>query len=376
MSNRNFDSRVIIQRLQQQNYARNLYKNNVNGQGLINNPQNSDGNSSRLTTFVPGAQTEYFRGLIGAGETVSLGGTFGISSIPISTVTPAPPVINLVTPAPPVINSVTPGSGNGELIVDFTPSTFNGGSPIITYWYTVGQVYVSIGIPLTNTFTITTTDGTTPLSNGTEYTVKMGAENIKGQSSDSNSLSATTNIVQPATQQLLINPEFTDIVSNGANGWTSTRGWDAWQYAAGNKPTAIVSMPIRAGVYPISTSTGFIIFTYVQATISQIVSITSLSGYNTITGVLNIVNVSNNATDKFTFQIQYKDNTGTVIYTSTTGNINAPSTWTDFTLTLTRNSFPNFDLIKSITVSINAVDSGFWAGQYGPAMDYCRLTIS
>lgn len=39
MSNRNFDSRVIIQRLQNQNYARNLYKNNVNGQGLINNPQ-------------------------------------------------------------------------------------------------------------------------------------------------------------------------------------------------------------------------------------------------------------------------------------------------------------------------------------------------
>ena len=82
MSNRNFDGRVIIQRLQQQNYARNLYKNNVNGQGLINNPQNSDGNSSRLTTFVPGAQTEYFRGLVGGCETVSLGGTFGISSTP------------------------------------------------------------------------------------------------------------------------------------------------------------------------------------------------------------------------------------------------------------------------------------------------------
>ena len=33
MSNRNFDGRVIIQRLQQQNYARNLYKNNVGGNG-------------------------------------------------------------------------------------------------------------------------------------------------------------------------------------------------------------------------------------------------------------------------------------------------------------------------------------------------------
>jgi hypothetical protein len=85
MSNRNFDNRVIIQRLQNQNYARNLYQTNVNGKGLINNPQNSDGNASRLTTFVPGAQTEYFRGLVGGGETVSLGGTFGISSTPSST---------------------------------------------------------------------------------------------------------------------------------------------------------------------------------------------------------------------------------------------------------------------------------------------------
>ena len=31
MSNRNFDNRVIIQRLQNQNYARNLFTNNVSG---------------------------------------------------------------------------------------------------------------------------------------------------------------------------------------------------------------------------------------------------------------------------------------------------------------------------------------------------------
>ena len=75
MSNRNFDSRVIIQRLQNQNYARNLYQTNANGQTLIANPQNSDGTSSRLATFVPGAKTDYFRGLVGAGETISAGGT-------------------------------------------------------------------------------------------------------------------------------------------------------------------------------------------------------------------------------------------------------------------------------------------------------------
>jgi hypothetical protein len=78
MSNRNFDNRVIIQRLQNQVYSRNLYINNVNGNGLINNPQNSDGDSSRFVSYVAGAQTDYFRGLIGNNVTVSVGGINGI----------------------------------------------------------------------------------------------------------------------------------------------------------------------------------------------------------------------------------------------------------------------------------------------------------
>jgi len=82
MSNRNFDSRVIIQRLQHQNYARNLYQTNLNGQTLITNPQNSDGTSSRLATFVSGAKTDYARGLIGSGESISLGGTVTTASAP------------------------------------------------------------------------------------------------------------------------------------------------------------------------------------------------------------------------------------------------------------------------------------------------------
>jgi len=92
MANRNFDSRVIIQRLQNKNYARNLYQQNVNGQRLINNPQNSDGNSSRYVTYVSGAQTEYFRGLMNGPPTISLGGTFGISVISQPT-DPIPPSV-------------------------------------------------------------------------------------------------------------------------------------------------------------------------------------------------------------------------------------------------------------------------------------------
>jgi hypothetical protein len=89
MSNRNFDSRVIIQRLQNQNYARNLYSNTTSGRATINNPQTSDGDSSRYNSYVPGAQTEYFRGLLGGGETISVGGIVNISPfLPTSTAAP------------------------------------------------------------------------------------------------------------------------------------------------------------------------------------------------------------------------------------------------------------------------------------------------
>lgn len=71
-----------INRLQQQNYARNLYKNNTTGKQIINNPQTSNGNSSNFNTYHEGSQTTYSKGLIGAGETVSLGGIFGIPSTP------------------------------------------------------------------------------------------------------------------------------------------------------------------------------------------------------------------------------------------------------------------------------------------------------
>jgi hypothetical protein len=95
MSNRNFDNRIIIQRLQNQVYARNLYLNNTSGQTIINNPQNSDGNSSRFNTYIPGAQTEIYRGLIGTCETISIGGIVNIPPFPESTApspSPSPPI--------------------------------------------------------------------------------------------------------------------------------------------------------------------------------------------------------------------------------------------------------------------------------------------
>jgi len=63
MSTRNFDSSTVIQRLKEKTYARNLYFNNVSGQRLINNPQNSNGDASQFGRYIEGAQTEYYKGL-------------------------------------------------------------------------------------------------------------------------------------------------------------------------------------------------------------------------------------------------------------------------------------------------------------------------
>lgn len=60
MSNRNFDSSIITQRLQNRVYARNLYTNNIYGHNLINNPIASNGGSSQYNTYKSGAQTEYY----------------------------------------------------------------------------------------------------------------------------------------------------------------------------------------------------------------------------------------------------------------------------------------------------------------------------
>ena len=79
MSNRNFGY-YGNNRLQKQTYARNIYSN-INGR-QISNPQNSNGNASQMETYRSGSQTEYSRGLIGAGETISIGGTVVPNNIP------------------------------------------------------------------------------------------------------------------------------------------------------------------------------------------------------------------------------------------------------------------------------------------------------
>lgn len=173
---RNFDNHVIIERLQNQTYARNLYTNNTEGIKLINNPQNSDGNSSRFVTYIPGAQTEYFKGLVGGAVTVSIGGTVAIPPFPV-------PTVKVYIPESPTIISITPG--NQELVVYFTPG-YNGGAEITGYQYSIDD-----GFTFTDATTIESPIVISGLTNGTSYQVVIRAVNSVGTGNDSNMVSAT-----------------------------------------------------------------------------------------------------------------------------------------------------------------------------------------
>jgi hypothetical protein len=189
---------------------------------------------------------------------------------------------------------------------------------------------------------------------------------------------------EPGTQ-ILLNSDFIDFnpTTGAASNWSSSINWNAWQYQVGTRPTTVASMPSRPGVWATSESNGFIIFTYNTATISQTVNLTGLDGIESIRGVLNIVASTNNinpgrpngGNDQFNFTVTFKGSGGNTLYTLTTGITTAPTSWTDYTLTLNRTGNANFDNIRSITVAIYGIDNGYWAGQYGPAMDYCTLTL-
>jgi len=73
MSNRNFDSRVIIQRLTQLNTAQSIYKANKAGVHIISNPQNSNPSPQVIMNYKEGSATTYTKNL-GSGYTSSIGG--------------------------------------------------------------------------------------------------------------------------------------------------------------------------------------------------------------------------------------------------------------------------------------------------------------
>jgi hypothetical protein len=241
MSNRNFDSRVIIQRLQHQNYARSLYQMNVNGQKLINNPQHSDSTSSRLTTFISGAQNEYFRGLLGGGETISVGGTFGVSTI--TTDNAPPPSI----PLQATITQIT--SGNLQLSVAFSPPTSNGGSSIVNYEYSLnnGSTFISAETIL-SPFIIT------GVTNGTIYQVVIRAINGVGAGASSIMVEGTPSTIPSPPTSLSGTPgdkQITVSFTPGNNGGSTITNY---QYSTDNGSTYIALNPVTT-TSPITITT-------------------------------------------------------------------------------------------------------------------------
>jgi len=92
MSNRNFDSRVIIQRLQDQVNANNLYKYQQAGQRIISNPQVSNPTSQRIYSYKEGVETTYY---------TSVYGTVCSSPTGILNLVATGPIIEPITPPPP-----------------------------------------------------------------------------------------------------------------------------------------------------------------------------------------------------------------------------------------------------------------------------------
>lgn len=227
MSNRNFDSRVIIQRLHNQNYARNLYQMNVNGQTIIRNPQTSDGTASRLGTFVSGAKTDYTRGLIGGGESVSVGGTFGVTR---ATTGPPPTVPSAVT-----ITGIT--EGNMLLSVAFSPPTTDGNSLITNYEYS-----------LNNGATFTTTGTASPLvitglTNGTTYQVILRAVNTVGSGDPSDMVEGTPSTVPSPPTGLSGSPGDKQITITFTAGSSGGSDITNYQYSTNNGTTYLALSP-------------------------------------------------------------------------------------------------------------------------------------
>ena len=184
--------------------------------------------------------------------------------------------------------------------------------------------------------------------------------------SNYNNLKSTYNPFTPT--QLLLNSSF----DNGTTNWTATGGFGTYDYYSSNR---------------VAVLNGVLYFTYVSRSVSQSVTVSDIiSDVNTFTAVINIKHRekgdANTYTqfDKYSFEVLFKNSSGTIISTKRTpesGQQNAPQNFTDVTLILNRSEIPEtFNNISSIQVNISGIDTGFWNGNHGPMVDYVTLTAN
>ena len=185
MTNRNFDSRVIIQRLRDQNNAQNLYRYQQLGIQGIRNPQISDSSSERILSYRSGQETTYYKNLIGGGYISSIGGVANIlaENIPIitSNVVPSAPQIDHLQVARGGILLIffIKGSDGGSVITDYQYN-LNGGSYISVYpdFPTIDPTIFVLSVDInslpSNTYIVTikaiNSNGSSPASNSDSFT--------------------------------------------------------------------------------------------------------------------------------------------------------------------------------------------------------------
>lgn len=111
-------------------------------------------------------------------------------------------------PSAPTLGTITPG--NAQLSAAFTAGS-DGGSAITSYKYSTdnGATYLTRQTGSTASPIVITTlssDGTTPLTNGTAYTVLIKAVNVVGDGTASNAVTATPSTTPSAPTALVVTP--------------------------------------------------------------------------------------------------------------------------------------------------------------------------
>jgi hypothetical protein len=187
MSTRNFDSRVITDRLQSRNHARYQYQQRSRGNLILSNPQTANGNASMATLYQEGTMTTYQKGLLGGTITEQVGGLFGLPLVD-----PPPSLL----PAPPLLQSLTAGDESLTVFFLAIPPTPEGFTRLK---YTLNGVTF---LPFPGT---TSPQTITALTNNQTYTVRLRIWNAYGPSALSNALTETpvSPFTPPAAPTLL-----------------------------------------------------------------------------------------------------------------------------------------------------------------------------
>jgi hypothetical protein len=244
--NRNFDSRIVIQRLQDQVIANNIYRSQTNGKTILRNPQNSNPSGQTIVDYEEGIQTTYEQGPNG-GYTVSLGGI----ADQLDTVRRIQPIL------PSAPTNLIANPGDQSVIIFFTPG-LQGSSPIINYQYsTDGGVTFTAFAPAQTTSPVTITG----LMNGTTYIVALKAVTSVGASPASTTVSVTPATFPSAPTNLSIVPGDSQVIitftqtSNGGSEITnyqySLNGGSTWTLIGTSSSPVIISGLTNGTTYSI-----------------------------------------------------------------------------------------------------------------------------